>query len=252
MARLKEIVDFVDNYLEVKKFEDYCPNGLQVQGADEVTKILTGVTASEALINGAINEGVDLIMVHHGYFWRGESQVIVGEKFKKIKLLIENNISLLAYHLPLDAHFIVGNNVQLAKKIGLLAQTTFGERKVPLVLACEFESPMSSQELVVLLEGVLGREVLHIGADKSRLIKKVAICTGGAQSYFSHAIEFGVDVYITGEASEKNYHMALESGVDFISAGHHATERYGVQALGDLVSQKFGVKMKYFELDNPI
>ncbi len=248
MAALLDIVNFTNTYLEINAFDDYCPNGLQVEGKKEVKTILTGVTASQALLNGAVDKGVDLVMVHHGFFWRGESPVITGQKRKKIATLLENNISLLAYHLPLDAHKIVGNNVQLAQKLGLRVNDFFGDAKLPLVIACDFKDGIKADIFVERLQSILDRPPLHIGASKNKMIKTVGICTGGAQNYFKDVIDYGLDVYVTGEASEQNYHMAMESGVDFISAGHHATERYGVQALSRLISEKFSVESRYMKL----
>lgn len=252
MARLTDIVAFTNDFLEIDKFEDYSPNGLQVEGNSEVKKIVSGVTASQALIDGAIEQGADMILVHHGFFWRSESSEIVGQKYQKIKSLIENQISLLAYHLPLDAHPECGNNVQLATRLGVNLFSTFGPGKIPLGVIGELEDGMNADMFVDQLQGVLNREPLHIGADLGKPTKRIALCTGGAQSYFSSAIDQGVDMFVTGEVSEQNYHMALESGVNFVAAGHHATERYGVQALADLLREKFSVEANYFELANPV
>ena len=252
MAALTDILAFTNQYLNIDQFEDYCPNGLQVNGRAEVKKILTGVTASQALLNGAVDTNVDMILVHHGYFWKGEDSPIVGLKYEKIKTLVMNNISLVAYHLPLDAHPVCGNNIQLANKLGVNIKSCFGPGKVPLVVAGELSAPVEVQKFVEIIWGALGRKPLHIGAKKNKKIKKVAICTGGAQNYFATAISNDVDVFITGEVSEQNYHMAIESGVDFISAGHHATERYGVQALGRMLTEKFMIESNYFEIDNPV
>ena len=252
MAGLFDIVNFANSYLNIHEFDDYCPNGLQVEGSVEVKKIVTGVTASQALLDGAVKCNADMILVHHGYFWRGENEAITGLKYKKIKTLIENNISLVAYHLPLDAHPGCGNNVKIAEMLGVQIDSHFGPGKVPLVVSGELIEPVTAIKLAHRIKGVLGRESVHLSADENKMIRKVAICTGGAQGYFADAINQGVDVFITGEVSEQNYHMAIESGVDFISAGHHATERYGVQALGEILSKKFEIEVEYFELLNPV
>ncbi|MDH3325817.1 MAG: Nif3-like dinuclear metal center hexameric protein [Gammaproteobacteria bacterium] len=252
MAGLSDIVKFANTYLNIDQFDDYCPNGLQVEGGHNVTKILTAVTASQAVLDGAVEQGVDMVMVHHGYFWRGEAEPITGLKYKKIRTLIDNNISLLAYHLPLDAHPECGNNAQLAKLLGVKVRSCFGPGKIQLVVSGELAEPIPVYLFVEQVRRVTGREPLHIGADKNKLVRTVGICTGGAQNYFSSAIDYGVDIYVTGEVSEQNFHMAIESGVDFISAGHHATERYGVQALGDVLCNKFSIQANYFEISNPI
>jgi len=252
MAALADIVEFTNTFLNIEGFDDYCPNGLQVGGRSEVNKILTGVTASQALLDGAVRRDVDMILVHHGYFWRGEARPITGLKYHKIKTLIENNISLTAYHLPLDAHPVCGNNVKLAEMLGIKVDCFFGPGKLPLILSGSLSEPIPVNVFAGQIARVLGRRVMHLGADKSKLISKVAICTGGAQSYFPMAIEEGVDVFITGEVSEQNYHEAMESGVDFISAGHHATERYGVQALGEVIARQFSVQVDFLEIGNPV
>jgi len=252
MACLSDILTFANEYLNVDQFDDYCPNGLQVQGNSEVQKIVSGVSASQALLDGAIEREADLILVHHGYFWKGESQVITGIKYQKIKTLIDSNVSLLAYHLPLDAHPECGNNVTLAGLLGVSAKTFVGPGKHPLVLLGEVVEPIYVDDLLERIRGRLGREPLHIGARRNKKIRHVAICTGGAQNYFSEAINQGVDVFITGEVSEQHYHMALESGVDFISAGHHATERYGVKAFANILSEHFSVQTEYLEIPNPV
>ncbi|HFD31215.1 MAG TPA: Nif3-like dinuclear metal center hexameric protein [Gammaproteobacteria bacterium] len=252
MARLTDIVAFTNDFLEIDKFEDYSPNGLQVEGNKEVKRIVSGVTASQALIDGAIELGADMILVHHGFFWRGESNEIVGLKYQKIKSLIESKISLVAYHLPLDAHPLCGNNAQLAKRLGVSLSSTFGPGKIPLGVVGELGETLTADIFVDHIQGVLKRKPLHIGANLTKRVKKIALCTGGAQSYFSSAIEQGVDIFVTGEVSEQNYHMALESGVNFVAAGHHATERYGVQALADLLREKFSVEVNYVELANPV
>ncbi len=252
MAALLEIVAFANRYLNIDQFDDYCPNGLQVDGRAEVKKILTGVTASQALLDGAVERGVDMILVHHGYFWKGEPQAITGLKYKKIRTLMESNISLLGYHLPLDAHPVCGNNVMLAKELDVRVETAVGPGRNPLIVIGDFLEPVCLAELEGKIHRKLSRMPLCIGADKNKVLRRVAICTGGAQNYFSIAIEHGVDVFITGEVSEQQYHLAMESGVGFISAGHHATERYGVRAFGEVLCKEFSVEVEYLEIPNPV
>ncbi|MDH5256903.1 MAG: Nif3-like dinuclear metal center hexameric protein [Gammaproteobacteria bacterium] len=252
MAGLSDIVQFANNYLHIDEFEDYCPNGLQVEGCSEVKKILCGVTASQALLDRAVDCAADMVLVHHGFFWKNEPLSITNVKRKKIKTLLVNDISLVAYHLPLDAHPVCGNNTTLANMLGVELGSSFGPGRIPIIASGVLTSPVESKVLAGKIESLLGREPLHLSVNANKVVSKVAICSGGAQNYFSYAIEQGVDVFITGEVSEQNYHMAIESGVDFISAGHHATERYGVQALADILRNKFSIEVEYFEIPNPV
>ena len=245
MVALHELVSHCDSLLEVERFKDYCPNGLQIEGRAQVDRILLGVTASQALIDRAVAMGVDAVLVHHGFFWKGEAQPIVGIKARRIGALMRANISLLAYHLPLDAHPELGNNRQLG--VGIQGQM-IGEMEIGLY--GELPSPMSGEKLARHIGEKLQREPVHVAACR-RPLQKIAWCTGGAQSYFEAAIARGVDAFITGEISEPNYHLALEHEVDFFAAGHNATERYGVQALGNYLSQRFDVQCTFFELANP-
>lgn len=252
MASLSDIIAFSNDYLNANRFSDYCPNGLQVEGRGEVRKIVTGVTASQALIDGAIKNQADMILVHHGFFWRGESPEIIGIKKQRISALLKNDISLLAYHLPLDAHAIIGNNVQLARELGLNLVGVFGKGGDEIGVIAESKAVVFSDDFSAHLSRILNRTPVHLGAKKRRSIKKIAICTGGAQGYFQAAIEAGVDAFITGEVSESSYHLAMESGVDYYSCGHHATERYGVRAFGQLLAERFLVEHQYLEIDNPV
>jgi dinuclear metal center YbgI/SA1388 family protein len=246
---LKALVDYTRQLLQVERYADYCPNGLQLEGRASIKKIVSGVTASMALLESAKSAGADAILVHHGYFWKNEDATIVGLKRNRIKFLLENNISLLAYHLPLDAHLELGNNAQLAKKLGLEVQSWQGNQG--LVGLGILPSAPSLRDFSKHIENKLQRTPLVIG-DMNKSIKNVAWCTGGAQGYMQDAIDLGVDVFISGEVSEQTYHLAQESGVAYIAAGHHATERYGVQALGEHLAQHFGIKHEYIEIDNPV
>lgn len=247
--QLNDLRDYIGRLLGVDRFRDYCPNGVQVEGRAEVRRIATGVTASQVFLDSAAAWGADAVIVHHGYFWQGEDATITGIKKHRIAHLLRNDISLLAYHLPLDAHAELGNNAQLAKLLGWREQGRFGEQDV----ACygELAHPKLLGELAIELTQKLEREPLVIG-DFAAGMKKIAWCSGAAQGYFEQAIALGVDVFVTGEISEQNVHLAQETGVAFISAGHHATERYGVMALGKHLAVQFGIECCHFEQNNPV
>ena len=246
---LDELRDYNASLLQTGMFKDYCPNGLQVEGRAEVRRIATGVTASQQVLDEAIEWGADAILVHHGYFWRNEDATIVGIRKKRIAQLLRNDISLLAYHLPLDAHAELGNNAQLGKLLGLVEQGRFGEQNIAWLGA--LERPQSLAQFALQLEHDLQRTPQVIG-DGVKRISKVAWCSGGAQGYFEAAIAQGVDAYITGEISEQNFHLANETGVAFIAAGHHATERFGIQALGEHLAMRFGLEHLFFDQVNPV
>jgi dinuclear metal center YbgI/SA1388 family protein len=245
----KQLESYLDLLLNVSHFSDYCPNGLQVEGRCEIKRVVSGVTASLEFLQAAIDENADAILVHHGYFWRGENECIVGMKRRRIALLLANDVSLFAYHLPLDAHPEIGNNIQLGNKLGLIEVGRFGEQNIAIYGNSTKE--ITLRELGVNLEKVLLRRPLIIG-DEGKLIRRVAWCTGAAQNYFDDAIRLGVDAFITGEISERIVHASRESGVAFISAGHHATERYGVQNLGENIAKKFGIEHQFIDIDNPV
>jgi len=246
---LNELRDYSASLLQTGLFKDYCPNGLQVEGRAEVLRIATGVTASQQVLDAAIAWGADAILVHHGYFWRSEDAAITGIKKRRIAQLLRNDVSLLAYHLPLDAHPELGNNARFGKLLGLIEQGRFGEQNI----AClgELASPQTLAQFAARIGQVLQRIPLVVG-DETGNIRKVAWCSGGAQGYFEAAIAQGVDVYISGEISEQSFHLAQESGVAFIAAGHHATERSGIQALGEHLSVRFGLEHRFFDQDNPV
>ena len=240
---------YLADYLRVQDFRDYCPNGLQVEGRGEVTRIVTGVTASAALLEVAVAEHADALIVHHGYFWRGEDGRITGMRRRRLGLLIENDINLFAYHLPLDVHPEVGNNAMLAQQLGLNVETRFGEQDIAVLGTIATGATAGSFARTITEK--LGRAPLLIG-DAARPLRRVAWCTGGAQGLFEQAIALGVDAYLSGEISEQTVHLARESGVAYIAAGHHATERYGVQALGAHLAQRFGLEHRFIEIDNPV
>ncbi|OYU29349.1 MAG: Nif3-like dinuclear metal center hexameric protein [Burkholderiales bacterium PBB2] len=234
--------------LNVDRFKDYGPNGLQVEGRAEVRHLVCGVTASLALIEAAIAAGADAILVHHGLFWRGQDGRITGWMKQRLARLLAADVSLLAYHLPLDAHAELGNNAQLGRVLGWQADGRFGEQDLGFIGAAA--QPLSLQALGEQIEQGLGRAPVLAPGD-GRALKRVAWCTGGAQGYFEQAIAAGADVFVTGEISEPQAHLAAETGVAFIAAGHHATERYGVQALGQHLAQQFGLSQQFIDLPNP-
>jgi dinuclear metal center YbgI/SA1388 family protein len=247
--QLKELADYIGSELAISRFRDYCPNGVQVEGRPQVRRIATGVTASQALLDAATAWGADAILVHHGYFWRSEDAVITGVKKRRISHLLKQDISLLAYHLPLDAHPQWGNNVQLAMRLGLVEHGRFGEQDV----ACHgvLAQPMGLAEFTQVVSGALHFEPLVVGGMAGK-ISRIAWCSGAAQGYFEQAIALGVDAFLSGEISESHVHMARESGVAYMAAGHHATERYGVQALGAHLAARFGLEHRFFDEEVPV
>lgn len=255
-----ELMGYLTGLLSPESFKDYCENGLQVEGADQIETIVSGVTACQALLDRAVELKADAVLVHHGYFWKGEPQRLVGMKGRRIRTLIKNDINLIAYHLPLDVHAEYGNNAQLAKLLNLNVTDGLEEgNPLSVGLVGELENPISAQAFSEVLARVLGREPLHIGPyqhdasdSASDLISKVAWCTGAAHSYLYKAIAAGADAFITGEISEPTVHTAREEGIHFFSAGHHATERYGVKALGEHLAEVYGIKHHFVDIDNPV
>ncbi|WP_106183149.1 Nif3-like dinuclear metal center hexameric protein [Candidatus Pandoraea novymonadis] len=240
---------YLNDTLQISKFQDYCPNGLQVEGCPEIRKLASGVTASQAFLEAARDWGSDAVLVHHGYFWKNEESCIVGIKRRRLGLLIENDMNLFAYHLPLDAHSELGNNAQLAILLGFISHARFGPDQLGWLGT--LERAMTLRELAQRVDIKLGRVPLLLG-DPDRPIKKVAWCTGGAQGFFEAAIAAGADVYLSGEVSEQNTHLARESGVGFLGAGHHATECWGVKALGEHIAKTFEIEHCFFDIPNPV
>ena len=257
------LTDFCDEYLSAAAFKDYAPNGLQVDGGRPIQRIVTGVTACEALIDAAIADKADAILVHHGYFWKGEPAPITGMKGQRIRKLMQHGISLIGYHLPLDAHPRIGNNAKLAEQldmtiIGALYPTE--SHPVGNIATC---TPQNAQSLITQITDALGRLPLHISAhyqtsdsnqsdtQNNRIIERVGICTGGAQDMIEQAALMGCDAFISGEISERTTHIARELGIDYFACGHHATERGGIQALGDIIAQQFGLPVTFIDIDNP-
>ncbi len=247
MTDRQELQTALNALLQPERFKDYCPNGLQVEGRHTVRKIVSGVTASLALIDAAIAEGADTVFVHHGLFWRGYDGRVTGWMRQRLGRLLEHNINLFAYHLPLDALPGLGNNAQLGKKLGLLATGDFGEQQLGCIGETEWDS---AQVLARRVESVLGRTVVLVPGRDAPL-RRVAWCTGGAQSYFEDAISAGADAFITGEISEPQAHLARETGVAYLACGHHATERYGAPAVAAHIATQLGLEHVFIDIDNP-
>ncbi|SEI64011.1 dinuclear metal center protein, YbgI/SA1388 family [Pseudomonas linyingensis] len=248
---LNTLVAECGRYLDAARIADYCPNGLQVEGRAEVRRIVSGVTASQALLDAAVEAQADVVLVHHGYFWKNENPCITGIKQRRLKTLLSHEISLLAYHLPLDLHPEVGNNVQLARRLGLQVEGPLepgNPRSVGLLGS--LSEPLAPAAFAAQVAAVLGREPLLVPGCGP--IRRVAWCTGAAQGYIEQAIAAGADAYLSGEVSESTVHSARESGISFLAAGHHATERYGVQALGEYLAQRFAVEHRFIDCDNPV
>lgn len=244
-----ELASYLDQYLESGRFRDYCPNGLQVEGRDQVRRLVSGVSASLLLLEEAAEAGADAVLVHHGWFWRSEDPRVTGAKRRRLALLLERGISLFAYHLPLDAHPNCGNNVQLARHLDLIPEGRFGEQEV--AWHGRPAEPVTLSGLAARVEQRLGRAPLVVG-EGGAPVRRVAWCTGAAQDYFAEAIRLGVDAFISGEISEHTVHAARESGVAYLAAGHHATERFGVQALGGHLAAHFGIEHRFIDIPNPV
>ncbi len=252
MVNRDELVQYCDRLLDAVNFRDYCPNGLQVEGRDEVTHIVSGVTASQALIEAAVAQKADLLLVHHGYFWKGEDACITGIKRRRLKTLLDHEMNLLAYHLPLDAHPVLGNNACLAERLGVEITGWFGDGEGP-ALACEavIDPPLTGIQLGGRIGQALFREALHIEAGPAQ-IHRIGWCSGAAQGYLETAARRGLDAFISGEISESTVHIAREYGIHYFAAGHHASERYGVQALGEHLAGHFGIDHFFVDIDNPV
>ncbi|MCE3044763.1 Nif3-like dinuclear metal center hexameric protein [Legionella sp. 16cNR16C] len=252
MIGRKNFVEYVNNLLAIASFNDYAPNGLQVEGRSEINRICTAVTASAEAIERAAQFGADALIVHHGYFWKGEPAVITGSKYKRIAELIRHQINLLAYHLPLDCHPQLGNNACIANLLQLDEIDQHGVSGTPgLLWTGSFPLPKTADEVTLLLADKLGRKpVLVEGAEHS--ITRIAWCSGAAQDYIEQAGALGVDAYISGEISERTYYQAKELGIHYFSAGHHATERFGIQTLGEHLAQHFNLQYQFIDSLNPV
>jgi dinuclear metal center YbgI/SA1388 family protein len=245
-----QLLSTLNRLLQADKITDYCPNGLQVEGKSQIKRIVTGVTASQALIDAAIDKQADAILVHHGYFWKGDDLCITGMLKKRLSSLLSHDINLFAYHLPLDIHPQLGNNAQLAKLLSL--QTDGGldaDNPRSVAMRGHLTKPCSAEELAQLISLRLGRNPMVEYASKP-LISTLAWCTGGGQGYIEQAARQGIDAFITGEVSEQTIHVAREMNIHFFAAGHHATERYGVKALGQYLAEKLSLEVEFVDIDN--
>ena len=246
-----ELEQLINQKLSSDKINDYAPNGLQVEGKTEIKKIITGVTASQAIIDYAISQNADAILVHHGYFWKSENPCIRGMKGKRIKALLVNDMNLYGYHLPLDVHPELGNNAQLAKLLDIDNLQPLEKGAVSIPVWGELKEPMTGEKFAEKIEKVLNRKPLICIENGPHLIRKIGICTGGGQGYIDLAAEQGCDAFITGEVSEQTIHSAREQGLHFFSAGHHATERYGIKALGKWLEKEYGFDVEFKDINNP-
>ncbi|MCX8565800.1 MAG: dinuclear metal center protein, YbgI/SA1388 family [Glomeribacter sp. 1016415] len=244
-----ELELYLKRLLAVDGFQDYCPNGLQIEGRQQINKLATGVTASLALLEAALAWGADAVLVHHGFFWKNEALPITGWKYRRLRLLLAHDINLLAYHLPLDAHRELGNNAQLGARLGWVADGRFGANELGWLAT--LPTPLTLAEITAQVGHRLGRPPLALGEAQQK-VSRVAWCTGAAQGLFNDAIEAGADLYLSGEVSESTTHLARESGVAYLAAGHHATERYGVQALGAHLACVFKLEHFFIDIDNPV
>jgi len=252
MVRLNDLVNHCDTLLQVADYQDYCPNGLQVEGRGEVQRLVSGVSASQALIEASIAAGADALLVHHGWFWNGEDPRVVGMKQRRLKRLLESGVSLIAYHLPLDGHAELGNNAQLGRLLGIGIEGRFGKGPDGGIAAWgSLPKALNGAELAAHIGQTLGREPLHISGGE-RPLRLIGWCTGAAQGWIEQAAALGLDGFISGEVSEHTVHVARELGIDYFAAGHHATERYGVQALGEYLSREFALNHEFIEVPNPV
>ncbi len=244
-----QLLTACNDLLQPQRFKDYCPNGLQVEGAERISRLALAVTANQAAIDAAIAWGAHALLVHHGLMWKGEDGTVVGHRKQRLATTLGADLNLIAYHLPLDAHPSLGNNAQLGQRLGLLEMSPLDGEGILVVGT--LAKPCTAQAFTAQVSTHLGREALLIG-DGAKPLQRMAWCTGGGGSYFEAAIAAGVDAFLTGEASEQHVHIARECGVPLILAGHHATERYGVQAVGAALAAQLGLETQFFEVDSPL
>lgn len=249
MIDILSLESYCNKLLSVDEFNDYCPNGLQVEAAERVVKLMVGVTACQALIEAAADWGADALLVHHGYFWKGEGQALRGVKANRIGALFRQQTALLVYHLPLDAHAEYGNNKQLGERLGFTSSAPLSDQ--PMIWQTTLPEPLSASALARHIGDCLERTPTHI-APNHRSLSRVGWCSGAAQGYLEQAAELGLDAYISGEISEQTVHLARELGIHYFAAGHHATERFGVQALGAHVAERFSLEYRFFDVENPV
>ena len=252
MVALRVLTEHLDSHLQIHRFRDYSPNGLQVEGRSEIRSLVSGVTACLELIEAAVAAGADAVLVHHGYFWKGETPALAGMKMRRVRRLIQADLSLLAYHLPLDAHPELGNNACLAQELGLDIEGALdSDRTQPIAMFGRVPEPVEAAAFARTIAQVLRREPLWIAGGGDR-IHTVGWCTGAAQDYIHYAVEKRLDAFISGEISERTTHIAREEGIHYFAAGHHATERYGVRKLGRHIADRFSIKHRFIDIENPV
>ncbi|WP_294954171.1 Nif3-like dinuclear metal center hexameric protein [uncultured Gilliamella sp.] len=247
-----ELQHIIDTELQVLRYRDYAPNGLQVQGRSEIKKIVTGVTACQRLLDKAVELQADAVLVHHGYFWKSEPQTVTGIKYQRLKTLLSNDINLFGYHLPLDGHPILGNNAQLAQLLNI--EMDKREDITDLLFKGRLSEAMTALEFKNLLEKILHNNqssVLFCGDNAPEVIQRVAWCSGGGQDFIETAALQGFDAFFTGEVSERTIHIAREYGINFYACGHHATERYGIKMLGEWLARNYNLENIFIDIDNP-
>lgn len=253
MVELKQLHNYCNQLLAADTFRDYCPNGLQVEGRPQIKKIVAGVTASQQFLQQAIARGADAVLVHHGYFWKGENATITGAKKRRLQLLLQQDVNLLAYHLPLDAHAQLGNNITLAQQLGWVVQGNVmqGDAK-GLLWQGELPQAQTATQFAQHIQSRLQRAPLHLSSTSQRPIKTLAWCSGAAQGYIEQAAQLGVDAYVSGEVSEQTYHLARELDIHYFAIGHHASESFGVQALAQHLAQQFDIDWEFVDVPNPV
>ncbi len=253
MVNRYSLIAYLDKLLDVSVFKDYAPNGLQVEGVDTIKTVVTGVTACKALLDKAVTLNAELVLVHHGYFWKGESPIISGMKKKRIKLLLEHDINLLAYHLPLDCHVKLGNNVNLAAVLGVNEVTSHDINGCQnLLWQGKLKEALTANEFLAFCQSNLHQKTLHLPSASNKSIQTIAWCSGGAQDFIEEAANLGVDAYISGEVSERTTHQALELDIHYFACGHHATERLGIKSLGEHLAREFNLTHHFIDIPNPV
>ncbi|MCL7751736.1 Nif3-like dinuclear metal center hexameric protein [Guyparkeria hydrothermalis] len=246
---IRELLSYCEGLLEPETYRDYAPNGLQVEGRAEIRRLVTGVTACQALLDAAVEAQADAVLVHHGYFWKNEPATITGMKRRRIATLLTHDINLIGYHLPLDGHDEIGNNAWLARTLGMNVTGRFGHQQ--LAVSGRLEQPATGSELAARIAECLGRAPLVVGPT-DRPIHRIGLCTGGAQDMLGEAIDLGLDAFISGEISERTTHLAREAGVTYFAAGHHATETGGVRLLGERIADEFDIEHRFIDIPNPV
>ena len=253
MEKVKAIVGYCDDLLQAQSIKDYAPNGLQIEGEEQVEDVYTAVSASRDVLEKVVAAGGKMLLVHHGYFWKGEDRTLTGWMKERVRLCLAHDINLVAYHLPLDFHKTLGNNAQLGELMGWHAQKNIrSSAGIDLVMMGEVPGGITVGDLADQLEMRLRQKPCVIEKDAERVIQKIAWCTGAAYDDIQVAIEAGADAFVTGEIAERTVHIARESSIAFFAAGHHATERLGVQALGQHLEKKFGLKHTFIDSDCPV